>query len=277
MSGVSTNMANVAALADRFDCFILDQYGVLHNGVTPYPGALECLLELRNHGKTILILSNSGKRSAENEDRLERLGFAGRPWNYFVSSGEVAWRQLAAGDASESCYLISRDNDRSAIEGLSMSQAERPEDAGVVLLTGSEGDRYDLSHYEVLLSKAAQRRVPCLCTNPDKIMLTPSGPKFGAGRIAELYASIGGPVTYVGKPYPAIYDAALAAMGNPDKSRVICIGDSVEHDIAGASAAGLQSALVRTGIHADSSADELENEFKNQKARPDCILPGLVW
>lgn len=277
MSGNTTQMAGISAIADRFDYFILDQYGVLHDGASPYPGALECLLELKRFGKTVLILSNSGKRSIENERRLEKLGFAGRPWDYFVSSGEVAWRQLESSSAPQTCYLISRDNDRSAIEGLLINQAERPEDAGVVLLTGSEGDRYELSHYQVLLSKAAQRQVPCLCTNPDKIMLTPSGQKFGAGRIAELYASMGGPVTYVGKPYPAIYGAALAAMGNPDKSRVICVGDSVEHDIAGAASAGLKSAIVRTGIHADASADELENEFKNQKARPDHILPGLVW
>jgi HAD superfamily hydrolase (TIGR01459 family) len=277
MTGDATELAGVSAIADRFDHFILDQYGVLHDGAVPYPRVLDCLLELKRMGKTSLILSNSGKRSAENEYRLEKLGFYGCPWDHFVSSGEVAWRQLASGAISETCFLISRDNDRSAIEGLSINVTESPEDAGVILLTGSEGDRHDLSHYEAMLSKPAQRRVPCLCTNPDNIMLTRSGQKFGAGRIAELYASMGGPVTYVGKPYPAIYEAALAAMGNPDKSRVICIGDSVEHDIAGATSAGLNSALVRTGIHADASADELEQEFKHHKARPDFILPGLIW
>jgi HAD superfamily hydrolase (TIGR01459 family) len=277
MSGGARELAGVSGLADLFDCFILDQFGVLHDGVSPYPGVLECLLALKRMGKTTLVLSNSGKRSVENENRLENLGFPSRPWDYFVSSGEVAWRQLASGGASEICFLISRDNDHSATEGLSISLAERPEDAGIILLTGSEGDRYDLSHYEVLLSKAAQRRVPCLCTNPDRIMLTPSGHKFGAGRIAEIYASMGGLVTYVGKPYPAIYEAALSAMGNPVKSRVICIGDSVEHDIAGAASAGLKCALVRTGIHADASVDELKDEFEHQEAWPDFVLPGLIW
>jgi HAD superfamily hydrolase (TIGR01459 family) len=277
MSGNPIHVTGISALLGRFDHFILDQFGVLHDGVSPYPGALQCLVELKRIGKTTLILSNSGKRSAENEYRLEKLGFASRPWDYFLSSGEVAWRQLASGSAAKTCFLISRDNDRSAIEGLSIGLVESPEEAGVILLTASEGDRFALSHYEELLSSAAQRGVPCLCTNPDRIMLTPSGQKFGAGRIAELYASMGGLVTYLGKPYPAIYEAALSAMDNPDKSRVICIGDSVEHDIAGAVSAGLKSALARTGIHADVSADLLQREFDHCNARPDYILPGLIW
>jgi HAD superfamily hydrolase (TIGR01459 family) len=277
MTKAPLDMTGISALADCFDVFFLDQFGVLHDGATPYAGVAECLRELKRHGKQIVVLSNSGKRSAENERRLEQLGLEAGNWDLFVSSGEVAWRQLASNGAPKTCYLISRHNDRSAIEGLAINLADAPEEAGIILLTASEGDRFDLSHYEKLLWKAAQKGVPCLCTNPDRIMLTRAGQKFGAGRIAELYASMGGPVTFVGKPYPAIYEAALLAMGNPDKTRVLCIGDSVEHDIAGAASARLESALVRTGIHASASEAELSNEYRHYNAVPDFILPGLIW
>jgi HAD superfamily hydrolase (TIGR01459 family) len=270
-------ISGVSKIADQFDLFILDQFGVLHDGSAPYPGVLDCISELRRSEKKIIILSNSGKRSRENEKRLENLGFPAGSWDVFLSSGEAAWRSLASGIAYRSCFLISRDDDRSAIDGLTLEPAGSPGEADVILLTASEGDRFDLLHYERLLSGAARRGVPCLCTNPDKVMLTPSGQKFGAGRIAELYAKMGGPVRFVGKPYPAIYEAALSAMGNPDKSRVICIGDSVEHDISGAASAGLCSALVRTGIHAEASETVLNEEYNHHNARPDFILPGLVW
>ncbi len=273
----TVKISGVSEIVDRFDLFILDQFGVLHDGSAPYPGVLDCLFELIESGKKIVILSNSGKRSRDNERRLEKLGFKAGAWNLFLSSGEVAWRSLASGSAYRSCFLISRDDDRSAVEGLALELAGSPEKADVILLTASEGDRFELSHYERLLSGAAQRGVPCLCTNPDKVMLTALGQKFGAGRIAELYAKMGGPVTFVGKPYPAIYEAALSAMGNPDRSRVICIGDSIEHDISGAASAGLSSALVRTGIHADASQTLLNEEYNRHNARPDFILPGLVW
>jgi HAD superfamily hydrolase (TIGR01459 family) len=277
MTTVPKSIAGVSAIADLYDLFVLDQFGVLHDGGRPYPGVLACLNELKHRGKKTVILSNSGKRSAENESRLEQLGFTNRPWDLFVSSGEVAWRQLASSGVSQTCYLISRDHDLSAIDALPVIIAATPEDADIILLTASEGDRFELSHYQHLLSRAAERAIPCLCTNPDRIMLTQSGHRFGAGRIAELYESMGGPVTYVGKPYPAIYQAALTMMGNPDKSRVICVGDSIEHDITGAFSSGLSSALVSTGIHAGASKDELANEFNRHKAQPDFILPSLIW
>ncbi|TGR16391.1 TIGR01459 family HAD-type hydrolase, partial [Mesorhizobium sp. M1C.F.Ca.ET.196.01.1.1] len=115
-----------------------------------------------------------------------------------------------------------------------------------------------LEHYREMLAPAAVSGVPCLCTNPDRIMLTKSGQRFGAGRIAELYEELGGNVEWIGKPHRPIYDAALAMLGNPPRERVVGIGDSIEHDIAGASGAGLSSALVRSGILAEMSGQQLD-------------------
>ena len=274
------SLPGIVSLIDRFDIFFLDQYGVLHDGAAPYPGALDCLLAMKAAGKKIVILSNSGKRAAENERRMVQLGFAPDMWDLFLSSGEAAWRMFANGAEFRpgmKCLLISRDNDRSAIAGLGIEAVEDGAEADVILLTASEGDQHDLDHYRRLLASAARAGVPCICTNPDKIMLTRAGPKFGAGRIAELYEEMGGGVTWIGKPFPAIYEAALKTMGNPPRDRVLCIGDSPEHDIAGAKSAGLASALVRTGIHADMSDHELAALCEQHGAVPDFILPGLLW
>lgn len=270
----------IASLIDRFDVFFLDQFGVLHDGAAPYPGALQCLRTIKGEGRKIVILSNSGKRAAENEKRMFQLGFAPDMWDLFLSSGEAAWRMFADGAEFRpgiKCFLISRDNDRSAISGLGMAVVNDAAQADVILLTASEGDRLDLNHYRRLLAPAANSDVPCFCTNPDKVMLTGAGPKFGAGRIGELYEELGGKVTWIGKPFPAIYEAALIAIGNPPASRVLCVGDSPEHDIAGAKSAGLASALVRTGIHAGLSDNALRKLYDQQDAVPDFILPGLVW
>jgi HAD superfamily hydrolase (TIGR01459 family) len=270
----------IASLIDAFDTFFLDQFGVLHDGAAPYPGALECLRAIKAAKKRIVILSNSGKRAAENESRMIQLGFEREMWDLFLSSGEAAWRMFADGAGfrpGAKCFLISRDSDRSAIKGLSLELAVVAARADVILIAASEGDQFDLEHYRQMLTPAAKSGIPCICTNPDKIMLTRGGPKFGAGRIAELYEEMGGKVTWIGKPFPAIYEAALAAMGNPPRARVLCIGDSPEHDIAGAKSAGLASALVRTGINADLSDSELQALFVQHAAAPDFVLPGLVW
>lgn len=71
----------LSAVADAYDAFLVDQYGVLRDGRGPYPGAAETLVRLKQAGKRVIILSNSGKRSAENDRRLEALGFEGGSWD----------------------------------------------------------------------------------------------------------------------------------------------------------------------------------------------------
>lgn len=275
-----TQLDGIRDLAERFDVFVLDQFGVLHDGTAPYPGAVEALVRLKQAGKRTLLLSNSGKRSAPNEARLAKLGFAPGSWDHLLSSGEVAWqslrRQLGTG-AELRCLLIARDGDRSAVEGLPLSLVETGDQADIVLLSASEGDRFDLDHYRRRLQPAAARGARCLCTNPDKIMLTSVGPRFGAGRIAELYAELGGDVTWIGKPFPEIYAAALDMLGKPDPARVVCVGDSIEHDIVGGQGAGLRTALVMTGVLEASSQAERDRLFAEYGATPDFLVRTFAW
>jgi HAD superfamily hydrolase (TIGR01459 family) len=253
------HLDGIGALAERYQVFLLDQFGVLHDGTNPYPGAAEALSALKRAGKTIVVVSNSGRRAKPNESRLLKLGFEPGSWDHFVSSGEIAWRSFHEMAISgrlrpnTKCLLISREDDRSAIEGLPFTLTRKGDDAELVLISASEGDNYDLDHYRRQLGPAAARQVQCFCTNPDKIMLTAVGPRFGAGRLADLYESLGGSVTRIGKPYAPIFEAALALVGNPDRGTVVCIGDSVEHDIAGGLGAGVATALVLSGILADTA------------------------
>ena len=282
MSGPE-QIKGIRHLADRFDNFVIDQYGVLHDGTTPYPGAVEALAELKRSGKAVLLLSNSGRRSRSNEERLVRLGFEPGTWTHFLSSGEVAWRHLAAKIETRRdpgrlrCLLVSREDDRSAVEELSLDLVAEGEDAEIVLIAGSDGDRVDMDHYRRRLSAAADAGVPCLCTNPDKLMLTRAGTHFGAGQIADAYAAMGGPVTWIGKPHAEIYEVATQMLGHPPAATVLCIGDSIEHDIAGGQAAGLPTALVATGILGGTSPDQKEGLFTALGARPDFLVPSFEW
>lgn len=274
-------IAGLAEITDRFDAFLIDQFGVLRDATGPYAGAPEALASLKAAGKRIVILSNSGKRSAENDRRLAKLGFDPASWDWFLTSGEVAFTLLSAEvarlPAGRRCLLISRDGDTSPIEGLAIEQATSGADADFILLAASEGDRYPLSHYEALLAPAAARGVECLCTNPDKIMLSTQGTVYGAGRIAELYEALGGPVRWIGKPFADIYTTALTFLGHPDGARVCCIGDSIEHDIAGAKGAGLASLLVTTGILADLDEPARAALYDAHHAAPDFICPTFRW
>ncbi|MDQ0469643.1 TIGR01459 family HAD-type hydrolase [Labrys wisconsinensis] len=263
-------------IAPAYRLFFVDQFGVLRDSQAAYPGAIEALRQLRAEGRKVVIVSNSGKRSAPNEERMERLGFERASWDLFLSSGEVAWRMLAARPASERpkrCLILARDGDVSPIEGLGIAVAESAAEADLVLIAGSEAPDRTLADYQALLEPAAARKVPALCINPDMTMLVAGGTAFGAGRIARLYATLGGPVTWIGKPYPEIYRSARAIVGLDGPA--LGIGDSVEHDIAGAKGVGADAALVLAGIHAGE--EDLEAVYLKEGARPDHVLERFVW
>lgn len=275
-------LPGLSALQGQADAFLVDQFGTLHDGMNAYPGAVEALLTLRRAGKRIAILSNSGKRNAANEARFARLGFPRESYDVFLSSGEAAWRLLAGNRPpalrnARTCLLLSRDKDVSALEGLDLVRVTRAEQADLVLIAGSETDRRPLADYVEILRPAAQRGVPCVCTNPDRTMLVEGGLRSGAGQIAELYASLGGSVIWFGKPHRPIYDMVLGMLGSPPRHRVFGVGDSVEHDVAGAAASGCCSALVLTGIAEGLDKAALSAEAELRKAWPSVVLRRFLF
>jgi HAD superfamily hydrolase (TIGR01459 family) len=265
-------------LVPLHDMMLIDQYGTLHDGMKPYPGAAEALFRLREAGCRVVILSNSGKRSAPNVARLLRLGFDPASFDLFLSSGEVAYDLLRWGRlfkrTPRTCLLISRDGDTSIVDGLGIAVVPRAEEAEAVLIAGSEAPRVGLDDYRALLAPAAARGVPALCVNPDMTMLTESGFAFAPGRIAQAYRELGGEVVFIGKPHPEIYRDVRERY--PDAKSPVGIGDSLEHDVAGAKAAGIAAAFVRTGIAEKLDEGTLEAEFVRH-ARPDYVLDRFVW
>lgn len=269
--------ASLNELATQFDAFLIDQFGVLLDGNGAYEYAPRALSRLAEWRKPILLVSNSGKRSSLNEARLTRLGFERSSYQAVLSSGEVAHIMLSRRvgvsiNAGAQVWVHGRDNDISPVAGLDLTITEQPDDAEFIVLAGSRGDELTLNEYASMLRAAAKQGAVCLCTNPDFEMLTPAGRRFGAGRIAQLYEEMGGPVEWIGKPYPAIYAEAKRRLAGIAADRILCFGDSFDHDIAGGRQAGHATALVRTGLQADLSTDELGRACADTAAKPDFIV-----
>lgn len=263
-------------LVSRYDVFFIDQFGVLRDDERVYDGAMDALSALKKSGKTIVILSNSGLSGDQNIRRLARLGLDRRFFDHFVTSGDVAYASLsrpgylAAG--SSRCFTISSGNGTELADRLGLTSVQTAEDADIVIIAGSEAERISLDEYREILRPAANRRLPCFCTNPDFLKLAHGTVVAGAGSIANLYEELGGNVTRLGKPYPEIYEHALSICGNPENDMVVCIGDSIDHDIVGASNAGLASVLVETGILAGKSLEERCQLMSAGRRRPDFIM-----
>jgi len=268
-------------LADQFDAFFIDQFGVLMDASGPYPFAIDAIKRLSEYNKPIVLLSNSGKRAIENCERLERLGFDLNLFTAVITSGEVAYwtikNKIEDGNfIKPKIYLISRDSDTSPVNGLSCKIAKNTDEADYLIIAGSESDTKSLSYYTSLLEPMANKGVPAFCTNPDLVMLTPNGTSFGAGLIAKEYEEMGGSITWFGKPHPLIYKFALNKIPNIEPQKVLCIGDSVEHDIRGSFNANCSSALVKTGIAATKKEEKLINSL-NFSDTPNFIIPAFSF
>ena len=103
-SGVSPAFS-IACFA-AFGTFFVDQYGVLHDGRHPYPGAIEALRRLKDAGRHVVLLSNSGRSAAYNARRAARgahsnhcLVGAGRCGRATVLPTAEGCRGLDSGDA----------------------------------------------------------------------------------------------------------------------------------------------------------------------------------
>jgi HAD superfamily hydrolase (TIGR01459 family) len=273
-----TNLEN---LLSTYRYFLIDQFGVLHNGRVPYEGAVEALTAIKDRGLQAIIISNSGKRSVVNEMRMQSLGFNRDSYHAMITSGETAWHRLnnmiQSGQLNTGtrCYLLSNDGDTSAIDGLGFSITDDVTNADFIMLSGIRGDTHSLTHYTELLKPAIDNNTLCICTNPDKQALIGNTTVFGAGKVAEEYERLGGQVLWIGKPYLEIYQYCLSQFVGYDekqKSEVCCIGDSIEHDIRGGHGAGLSTTLVRTGIYQHASDTDILSLYSQYDATADHVM-----
>ncbi len=283
-------LSGLSDIARDYDLFLVDQWGVLHDGETPYPGAVEALRQLRALGQPIVILSNSARRVHVGVEKMEALGISDDLYDRLVTSGELTWRALnERSDAFHAglgrrCLLVSWGDDRGLTGGgIDLERVDDVAEADFILMAGT--NRETLDHYEPLLQAARERELPMVCANPDLVSVTPEGELvICPGAVARRYEEIGGTVRWHGKPDLAVYAHCRALY--PAAQRPLGIGDSLHHDIAGARAAGIDSLFVAGGIHAEAlgitwggtpGTDRLEALFAKTGQRPDYVVPVFRW
>ena len=87
-------LSGIASLSEQFDGFILDIWGVLHNGVGLFPDAVSCLRQMQLAGKRVTLLTNAPRRAELIATQLTQMGLDRSLYTEIVSSGELVWRAL---------------------------------------------------------------------------------------------------------------------------------------------------------------------------------------
>jgi HAD superfamily hydrolase (TIGR01459 family) len=273
-------VSGLAGLVDEYDGYLVDSYGVLHDGKSLYPGTRDCLMQLQRHGKRVVILTNTPRRASTVGQEIARVGVTPDSYNLVISAGEVSHRLLRHLQSVEPavtgkrCFYIGPDRSRELLDGLDLEKADDLCHADFLLITGLETSSHEVEDYGDVLSRAADRGIPAICANPDisAIRAGKSGPCAGA--VALRYEESGGMVRYFGKPYPEIYDMAIEFLQGITAERIIGVGDLFATDILGARSYGLDALFISEGVHRDELLRDGEMDL--MKLRKLCVQTGTT-
>ena len=281
------HLPGFAALATQYDGFILDLWGVIHDGVNPLPGAIDTLTRLRALGKRSVLLSNAPRRAWAAQESMRGMRIADDLYDGILTSGEAVW--LALRDRPDGwwsalgsrVYHLGPERDRNVMDDLGLTIVDHPAEARFVLNTGPNdlGDPTTTADFEATLQACHVAHLPMVCGNPDMEVIRGGRRIMCAGALAARYTELGGDCRMLGKPDPAIYRPVLRMLEVPP-ARVLAVGDALNTDITGAQRVGLDSCWVLGGIHATATQGDPERASAAAKAAglsPVAIIPGFGW
>ena len=251
-------VTGLSTFAPKYDAFILDLWGVVHDGTKPYPGVLDCLSKLREDGRPVLLLSNAPRTSNHVTGFLKTLGIEPQLYDHILTSGDLT-RQVLIDREQEflkkktpKFYQFGAAKDRGIEDELDYLKVDDLAEADFLICTGLANDTEETPEaYRDLLTKSAALGLPMLCANPDLTVMKGETMLYCAGALAALYEELGAPVTLYGKPYPNAYELAMKKLGVSDPAKILAVGDSMRTDIKGANGMGIDNVLIAGGIHAE--------------------------
>lgn len=220
---------------------ILDMDGVLFRGDQPIDGAAQAVRELQDAGIKVVCLTNNARRTPdEYAEKLQGFGVEIEA-SGILTSGIAVANYLKTQDANPKVHVIGSSTLRETILAAGAIESDDPD--YVVAGIDNQLKLADLTPAVRHLANGAE----LLASNADAVIPTPHGPEPEAGPIiAFLEAASGKTAMVLGKPSAAIFDLAIERLGI-DRDEVVMIGDTLETDIAGATAAGLRSFLLESG------------------------------
>jgi HAD superfamily hydrolase (TIGR01459 family) len=283
MSQAIPILSSVATLAAASDAWIVDIWGVMHNGARAHAAAAQACMEFRRRGGSVVLLSNAPRPFAAVVPHMAALGVPPEAYDAGVTSGDATRDMISAWQGRRLLH-IGPERDLGLIAGLDIRLAP-PETAEVVLCAGLYDDaRETPADYAGLWPGLIARGVPMICANPDIKVERGHELIYCAGALAADYEAGGGKVTYAGKPHLPIYARTSAEIarvrgGAVAKDRVLCIGDGIDTDLRGAHAAGLRSVFIASPIFVPNglNAAVLGDLFAGRPFAPVAAMTALAW
>ena len=256
----------------NYDTFVIDLWGVIHNGVMLNPKAIEVIKQLKNNSKKIVFLSNAPRPSSRAVEFLLKMNMDKKYLSNVMTSGEAAMHAINKNQFGKTFYHLGPPRDTSVFEKVKDNKTDL-EKCDFILCTGLFDEcENDLEYYKKLLKNYVSKKL--ICTNPDLTVHRGNVEELCAGSIARIFEELGGEVVYFGKPHKEIYKLCF----NSDE-KVLAIGDNLRTDIKGANNLNVDCIFISDGVHRDEfkGASELESLLEKYKVKANFFQKEFKW
>jgi HAD superfamily hydrolase (TIGR01459 family) len=283
--------SGIEEIADNYEYFIFDIWGVIHDGSNVYPNVLNAISNIRKKNKKICFLSNAPRRSKKVAELLAKFGITPDLYDFIITSGEAVYIDLEKNQKnnfsnfSKNYFYIGPDKDIDLLNGLNYQKVEDAKDASFIISTGFDQDNSIIDEKLPQIIEAKKYNLPMMCVNPDLIVVKQNGQEMlCAGVLANEYKKMNGKVIYYGKPFSLVYKIVCESFSNPENKKIIAIGDGLETDILGANDFGIDNALITGGILSNrlgikygqfANQELLQSICDGYKIFPKFVIPSL--
>ena len=263
----------LSSIADNYQLFYIDLWGVIHNGIKLHDEAINVLKQISKKNKDYVLLTNAPRPKSSVKVFLEKLGMEKEISDHVFTSGEAALNYLKKNFFDKNFFHIGPPRDFDLFKDFKNNKLINIEKSDYLLCTGLFDDHdKDLIFYKNLLEKHLKKKM--ICTNPDLIVDRGTTREFCAGSVAMVFEKMGGEVVYFGKPYPEVYNQSIDNKGK----KILCIGDNLNTDIKGANLLNYDSLIISNGIHKLEIKEKgIEKIVRSYEAICNYIQSELKW
>ena len=272
---------HLSEVFDAYDTFVIDLWGVIHNGIKLNEKAIEAVDQLKKNSKKIVFLSNAPRPSSKVVDFLLKMKMNEKYLSNVITSGEAAMHAINQNKFGKTFFHLGPPRDASIFEKVK----ENKTTLTVVILffvlvylmkmidlNKNQLHENDLDYYKKFLIKHISKTL--VCTNPDLTVHRGNKEEYCAGYVAKIFEELGGKVIYYGKPHKEIYKMCFK-----QNEKVLAIGDNLRTDIKGANNLNKDCLFISNGVHRNEFSNnvELEKLLDKYKVRAHYFQKELQW
>jgi len=275
-------LEHISEIFKNYDTFVIDLWGVMHDGIKLNSKAIEAVDHLNNNDKKIVFLSNAPRPSSKVIDFLLKIKMDKKYLTNVMTSGEAAMQAINQYKFGKKFFHLGPPRDSSLFEKIKYNLTSI-DNCDFILCTGlfDEDDpdlnkkqlhENDMDYYKNFLASYSSKKL--ICTNPDLIVHRGDKKEYCAGYIAKIFEELGGKVIYYGKPHKEIYELCFKK-----NEKVLAIGDNLRTDIKGANNLNKDCLFISNGVHRDefSNNSELDSLLEKYKVKANYFQTELKW